>query len=179
MIANEDALSERRGWCDQFFPFGSLTYRFRNVGLALQLRLNTAANHSASLMTAITEIREASYSNNHRVFEHEEVYINRVLQPLQQYQKPFSQLRVFLYRCQEDPTCISLFPSYYIAFNSLPQHPAPSSVTGMIVFELLLLARFPRDMVPLIAHLTLRQLLRRSQCMYSRLGPVSPSVYVL
>ena len=64
----------------------------------------------------------------------------------------------FLYRCGKDPTRISLSPLYYVAFNSLPQHRAPSSVTGMIVFEPLLLAHFLQDTVLLIAHLTLRRL---------------------
>ena len=129
-------------------------------------------SHSPYFITAITTIRETSYSNNISKFvSKKRFYINRNSQPLQQYENPFSQLQVLSYRCQQDPTCVSLSPSYHIAFNSLRQHPVPSSVTEMIVFELLLLALFLQDTVLQTAHLTLRQLLRQSQCMSIHLRP--------
>ena len=64
MVANEDALSECGGWCNQFSPSSFLTYHFRNVGLALQLRRKTLTNHSSYLKFAIKKIRETSYRNN-------------------------------------------------------------------------------------------------------------------
>ena len=180
VVANEDALSECGAWCNQFSPFGFLTYHFWNVGLALQLRRNIATNHSPYLITAIPTIRETSYSHNISKFvSKKRFYINRNSQPLQQYEKPFSQLQILLYRCQQDPKCVFLSPSYCIAFNSLPQHPAPSSVIGMIVFELLLLAHFLQDTVLQTAHLTLRRLLRQSQCMSIRLRPFGLADYDL